>query len=203
MTMLRIAEINWKILFIKKTSDGMIDVLSKKGEVFLARIKPGKIIEVVGDDINNWFLQLKPFPNSKYIINGAEYVTDDAGRIVSTKVKLPLAKASSHRDSCVQKKMASLKGSLSSDDAGHLIGDQFGGSSNMVNLVPMNGKINKGTYKQIEMEWKRAIESGKDVKVDLKLKYPTKPTNCERPDWIEVIYEIDGQRVTKLIKNAA
>ena len=99
--------------------------------------------------------------------------------------------------------MGKLKGSLQGDDAGHIIGNQFGGSSNMVNLVPMKGNVNKGVYKQMENEWRRAIDLGKKVDVEIKIKYPHQPKNCERPDWIEVIYDIDGQKVTKLIKNAA
>lgn len=189
----------------KKLGNGTIEVFSKDGKHFLASIKPGKIIEVTGDNVNNWFLQLKPFPNVKYVINGAEYITDDAGRIIGSKAKLPLANVSSpiFRDTNVQRQMASLKGSLQGDNAGHIIGNQFGGSSNMVNLVPMKEKINKGTYKQIENEWRRAINLGKEVKIEIKLKYPTHPKDCERPDWFEVIYEIDGKKVTKFIKNAA
>lgn len=190
----------------RKLKDGSIEVLSKNAaQSRLAIIKPGKIIEVVGDDVNNWFLQLKPFPDMKYIINGAEYVTDDMGRIVNAKTKLTSSHLSGtrYRDGNVQKQMANLKGSVDGDHAGHLIGNQFGGSTNMVNLVPMNGKINTGTFKQMENQWKRAIESGKEVNLSIKLKYPNKPAGCERPDWIEVIFEIDGETVTELIKNAA
>ena len=189
----------------KKSKDGLIEVFDKEGKHLLATIKPGRVIEVVGNDVNNWFLQLKPFPNSKYIINGAEYMTDDAGRIVASKAKLPLpvGNGTQFRDGNVQKQMGKLKGSLQGDDAGHIIGNQFGGSSNMVNLVPMKGNVNKGVYKQMENEWRRAIDLGKKVDVEIKIKYPHQPKNCERPDWIEVIYDIDGQKVTKLIKNAA
>ena len=67
----------------------------------------------------------------------------------------------------------------------------------------MKGNVNKGVYKQMENEWRRAIDLGKKVDVEIKIKYPHQPKNCERPDWIEVIYDIDGQKVTKLIKNAA
>lgn len=189
----------------RRLKDGSIEVLSKNTQTRLATIKPGKIIEVVGEDVNNWFLQLKPFPDVKYIINGAEYVTDDMGRIISSKTKLSPSnlKTTRHRDSNVQKQMSNLKGSKDGDHAGHLIGDQFGGSSNMINLVPMNGNVNTGTFKQLENQWKKAIENGKDVKLDIKLKYPNKPKGCERPDWIEVKFEIDGKLETKLIKNAA
>lgn len=188
----------------RKLKDGSIEVLSKNAaQSRLAIIKSGKIIEVVGDDVNNWFLQLKPFPDMKYIINGAEYVTDDMGRIVNAKAKLRSSNLSGtrYRDGNVQKQMANLKGSLDGDHAGHLIGNQFGGSTNMVNLVPMNGKINTGAFKRLENQWKRAIENGKEVNLIIKLKYPNKPAGCERPDWIEIIFEIDGEFETELIKN--
>lgn len=186
----------------KPMKDGTISVLTKEGKVFLAKIKPGRVIEVVGEDVNNWFLQLKPFPRVKYIINGAEYLTDDAGRVVKSKVKLSSSTiGKSHRDSGVQKQMAKLKNSHEGDDAGHLIADQFGGSSNMVNLVPMKGDINKGTYKQMENEWRKLIDAGKEVDIDINIKYPSTPQGCERPDWIEVIYMVDGKKTTKLFKN--
>ena len=71
----------------------------------------------------------------------------------------------------------------------------------MVNLVPMSKNVNTGEYKTLEKLWRDAIERGKEVGVEIKLKYPTKPIGLERPDWIEVVYEIDGSKMTKLIKN--
>lgn len=186
----------------KPLKDGTIEVLSKEGKAVLAKIKPGKVIEVIGDDVNNWFLQLKPFANCKYIINGAEYLTDDAGRVIKTKVKLsPSTVCKSHRDSGVQKQMALLKNSLKGDDAGHIIADQFGGASNMLNLIPMKGDINKGAYKQMENELRKFIREGKEVFIDTSIKYPKEPPTFQRPDWIEVIYIVDGKKITKLFKN--
>ena len=188
----------------KKLKDGSVEVLSKNAtQSRLAIIKPGKIIEVVGDDVNNWFLQLKPFPNAKYIINGTEYVIDDMGRVINAKAKLNSFNPK-YRDGNVQRQMANLKGSMNGDHAGHLIGNRFGGSTNMVNLVPMNGnKVNNGTFKQLENKWQNAIKNGKEVNLIIKLKYPNKPAGCERPDWIEVIYEVDGKTERELIKNVA
>lgn len=188
----------------KKVKDGSIQVFSKDGQHLLATMKPGKIIEVTGWNVNNWFMQLKPFSDAKYIINGAEYITDNSGRIVRSKVKLVPSNLDKevYRDAKVQLQMAIQKGSCQGDDAGHIIANRFGGSSNMVNLVPMNKNINRGSYKQIENEWSRYLKNGKDVNVDIKLKYPVKPEGCERPDWIEVVYEVDGNNITKLIKNS-
>jgi len=188
----------------KKVKDGSIQVFSKDGQHLLATMKSGKIIEVTGWNVNNWFLQLKPFADAKYVINGAEYITDNSGRIIRSKVKLVPSNLDKevYRDAKVQLQMAIQKGSSQGDDAGHIIANRFGGSSNMVNLVPMNKNINRSSYKQIENEWSRYLKNGKDVNVDIKLKYPAKPEGCERPDWIEVIYEVDGNTITKLIKNS-
>lgn len=187
----------------EKMKDGTILVMTKEGKVVLGKIKPGRIVEVIGDDVNNWFLQLKPFANTKYIINDAEYLTDDMGRVISSKVNLNKSNlgTAKFRDSNVQKQMAQLKGSLQGDDAGHLIANQFGGSTNMVNLVPMKSEVNKSTLKSLENKWRSLLEEGKEVKVDIKLKYPTHPVGCERPDWIEIIYEVDGKKTPALIKN--
>lgn len=191
----------------KKMKDGSIEVFNRDGTTLLATIKPGKIIEVIGDNINNWFLQLKPFPNTKYLINNVEYLTDDLGRVIKAKSKITSSNISGkkYRDSNVQRQMSTLKGSIPSDDAGHLIGNQFGGSSNMINLVPMSSSINRqgGAFAKIEQQLSKALKDHKDVEIEIILKYPTKPNGTQRPEWFEVTYYIDGVKNVELLKNVA
>lgn len=191
----------------KKMKDGSIDVFYRDGKIVLAKIKPGRIVEVVGDDVNNWFLQLKPFPNAKYLINNVEYFTDDIGRVIKAKSKITFSNMVGHkyRDSNVQRQMSALKGSMPYDDAGHLIGNQFGGSSNMINLVPMSSSINRqgGAFAKIERQLSNALKDNRDVEIEIVLKYPTKPNDTQRPEWFEVTYYIDGIKNTKLLKNVA
>lgn len=189
----------------KKLKDGSINVFYRDGTTVLAKIKPGRIVEVIGPDVNNWFLQLKPFPRTKYMINNAEYLTDDLGRVVNVKCRIRPSNLVSlkYRDSNVQRQMSVLKGSLSTDDAGHLLGNQFGGSSNMINLVPMSSSLNRqgGDFAKIERRLSKALKNGQDVDLEIMLKYPTEPNGTQRPGWFEVIYLIDGVKSTELLKN--
>lgn len=191
----------------KKLKDGSIDVFYRDGTTILAKIKPGKIIEVIGNDVNNWFLQLKPFPKTKYVINNAEYLTDDLGRIIKAKSKINPTnlEGQKYRDSNVQRQMAALKGSFLGDDAGHLIGNQFGGSSNMINLVPMSSALNRqgGDFAKIEQKLTKALKEGKDVDIEIILKYPVNPSGVQRPEWFEITYSIDGIKNIELLKNIA
>lgn len=191
----------------KKIKDGSIEVFNRDGTTLLAKIKPGRVIEVIGDNINNWFLQLKPFPNTKYMINNVEYLTDDLGRVIKAKSKITPSNIAGqkYRDSNVQRQMSSLKGSMPNDDAGHLIGNQFGGSSNMINLVPMSSSINRqgGAFAKIEQQLSKALKENKDVEIEIILKYPTKPNGTQRPEWFEVTYYIDGVKNVELLKNVA
>lgn len=189
----------------KKIKDGSIEVFNRDGTILLAKIKPGRIIEVIGDNINNWFLQLKPFPSTKYMINSVEYLTDDLGRVIKAKSKITPSNVTGqkYRDSNVQRQMSSLKGSMPSDDAGHLIGNQFGGSSNMINLVPMSSSINRqgGAFAKIEQQLLRALKENKDVEIEIIIKYPIKPNGTQRPEWFEVTYYIDRVKNFELLKN--
>lgn len=189
----------------KKLKDGSIKVFYRDGKTILAKIKPGRIIEVVGDDVNNWFLQLKPFPNTKYIINNAEYLTDDLGRVISARSKIKPSDmvGKKFRDGGVQKQMTILKKSIPGDDAGHLIGNQFGGSSNMVNLVPMSSSLNRqgGAFANIEKKLSKHLKEGKNVDLEILLKYPKNPYDIQRPEWFEVIYWIDGVKKVEVLKN--
>lgn len=36
----------------------------------LAKIKPGKVVEISTKDVNNWFAQLKPLASCIYVIDG-------------------------------------------------------------------------------------------------------------------------------------
>lgn len=191
----------------KKIKDGSIDVFYRNGTTVLAKIKPGRIIEVVGKDVNNWFLQLKPFPEAKYLINNVEYLTDEFGRVIKAKSKIHPSNVigQKFRDTNVQRKMSYLKGSFPNDDAGHLIGNQFGGSSNMINLVPMSSSLNRqgGAFAKIEQKLSKALKDNKDVEIEIILKYPTKPSGSQRPDWFEVTYYINGVKNIELLKNIA
>lgn len=112
-----------------------------------------------------------------------KYRTDDQGRIISAEAddlqhtkreeRLP------HNSETLEKQ----KG----DDAGHLIGDRFGGSPDIDNLVSQEATVNRGEYKKMEDEWAEAVAKGEKVQVNIEVKYED---DKKRPSEIDVQYKI-------------
>jgi hypothetical protein len=84
------------------------------------------------------------------------------------------------------------------DHAGHIAGDRFGGSPELDNLVSQLENVNLSKYKLIENEWARALEEGKQVAVNVEIKYGA---DGLRPSEFLVEYTIDGKFVTQTIPN--
>ncbi|MGL5150829.1 MAG: DNA/RNA non-specific endonuclease [Clostridium sp.] len=89
-------------------------------------------------------------------------------------------------------------GKLSGDHAGHLAGDRFGGSPELDNLVSQSSNVNLSQYKKIENQWATAIKEGKQVKVNVEIKYDG---DGLRPSEFNVQYEIDGKYFERDILN--
>ena len=93
---------------------------------------------------------------------------------------------------------------LPDDDGGHLIARSFGGSKDIDNLVPQSKYINRsfkenGDWYNMEKEWQKAIDKGKDVKnIKIKVKYEGQ---SQRPSGFSVIYEIGSARHSRYIHN--
>lgn len=89
-------------------------------------------------------------------------------------------------------------GKLDGDHAGHLAGDRFGGSPELDNLVSQSSNVNLSQYKKMENQWAQAIKEGKQVKVNVEVKYEG---NSLRPSKFNVQYEIDGEAFSKNLLN--
>lgn len=75
----------------------------------------------------------------------------------------------------------------------------FNGIGEKLNLVPMDGNLNKGAWKQMENAWTSALKDGKQVNVKIE---PFYIGNSKRPDSFSVTYSINGTRpVIKDISN--
>ncbi|MDM5188375.1 DNA/RNA non-specific endonuclease [Bacillus sp. DX4.1] len=109
--------------------------------------------------------------------------------------KLPLTKRSD-RLSHSKNTPGKIKGE---DNAGHLAGDRFGGSPKIDNLVSQLEKVNKSEYKKIENQWATALEEGKQVKVNVEIKYDG---DNLRPSESYIEYEIDGKYFERDILNS-
>lgn len=81
-------------------------------------------------------------------------------------------------------------GKLPGDQAGHVIGDRFGGSPELDNILSQLGKSNQGSYKQLENQWARALENGQNVQVDIRTYYHP---DGVRPKSYYIRYWIDGE----------
>ena len=93
---------------------------------------------------------------------------------------------------------ANSPGKLSGDHAGHLAGDRFGGSADLDNIVSQSQNVNLSSYKKIENQWANALKEGKDVTVNVDIKYNE---NGLRPTEFNVEYTIDGKYFSKDIIN--
>ena len=89
-------------------------------------------------------------------------------------------------------------GKLEGDHAGHLIGDRFGGSPELDNLVSQAKDVNMSEYKVIENKWATALTNGRNVSVRIDINYSTGIT---RPISFDVFYCIDGVEHHQTIKN--
>jgi predicted ribonuclease toxin of YeeF-YezG toxin-antitoxin module len=127
-------------------------------------------------------------PNAEYTTGEHDYhyKTDDQGRIIHAEtddLKLTDRDERLPHDS-------DTPGKQEGDDAGHLIGDRFGGSPEIDNLISQSSDVNRGEYKKMENEWADAIKNGEKVEVKIDVKYEG---DDKRPSEIIVQYKIgDG-----------
>ncbi|HBO3036075.1 TPA: DNA/RNA non-specific endonuclease [Pseudomonas aeruginosa] len=136
----------------------------------------------------------RPKPDSKYKTGEHEYIyeTDSLGRIKEVKADdLKLTTRESRLPHS-----ANSPGKLDGDHAGHLIGDRFGGSPRLDNIVSQSSSTNLSSYKKLENQWAKAIQEGKKVSVKITPNYSgTSP----RPSSFTVEQVINGtKKVTRL-----
>ncbi|WP_342755385.1 hemagglutinin repeat-containing protein [Pantoea sp. MBD-2R] len=130
----------------------------------------------------------KPEPNTIYQVDGNKtYYTDELSRTTNVTASLSLSK--SDRNTYQQCKAG--KCGSTGDEGGHLIASIFNGPGEKLNLVPMNGNLNKGAWKQMENSWATALKDGRKIDVNIQ---PIYSGNNTRPDRVIVQYSIDGSR---------
>ncbi|MDC9581627.1 DUF637 domain-containing protein [Xenorhabdus sp. PR6a] len=137
----------------------------------------------------NWNKELnKPQPNTIYHVDGNyTYHTDSSSR--TSQVEATLLLSRNDRNTYQQSKAG--KTGDAGDEGGHLIASIFNGPGEKLNLVPMDGNLNKGAWKQMENTWASALKEGKQVNVKIE---PIYNSNSVRPDKFNVKYSIDGAR---------
>ncbi|WP_336796301.1 DNA/RNA non-specific endonuclease [Erwinia aphidicola] len=138
----------------------------------------------------------KPEPNTVYKVDGNKtFQTDEQGRTSFAEGTLSWGK--NDRNTYQQCKAGQCGNP--GDEGGHLIASIFNGPGEKLNLVPMDGNLNKGVWKQMENTWASALRNGQQVNVKIA---PVYIGDSKRPDSFSVIYSIDGARpVIKDISN--
>lgn len=122
------------------------------------------------------------------------YETDELGRISNWNTENLQLTQREKRLNHVAKTPGKLKG----DHAGHLAGDRFGGSPKLDNMVSQSQHVNLSDYRKIENIWAQAIKQGKEVAVNVEVRYDK---NGLRPTEFIVEYIIDGDATIQNIFN--
>lgn len=145
-------------------------------------------------------------PNNQYDLNGYSYKTDDMGRIKNAAGKLHLKEHQGRL--AIEDSLNDIgKGDERAtrdvmghplDDRGHLVGDQFGGAPSLGNLIPQDAKVNQGIYKNFEDRLAKQTKAGKDVKVDINVKYEGE---SRRPDSLIFKYSINVEKFVQIFPN--
>ena len=128
-------------------------------------------------------------PNNSYEINGYRYGTDDFGRIVSAEGTLHMKDREGRlpiRDSIEDIGKGDQR---STDDRGHLIGDQFDGSNGLENMIPQDAGVNRNDFRNFENDLAVQVKSGSEVYVKIE---PVYEGESWRPDSVMVSFEING-----------
>lgn len=130
-------------------------------------------------------------PNNNYEINGYKYSTDEIGRIKNAEAS-PLRTKDWDGRKTIKDSIGDIgKGSEKiGDNRGHIIGDQFGGSNGLENMIPQDAYINKTTYKNFENMLAAEVKKGSNVEMYVNLIYEG---TSRRPNNIIVNYVINGK----------
>lgn len=162
------------------------------------RVETAEDKKYYDDNGNVYRVGDKLVADNNYKINGYEYKTDGEGRIVSAKGKLHL-KEHSGRQNIIDKKEVVGEGyQKTTDDRGHLIGDQFGGSNGKENLLPQDAKLNQGEVKNLEKSLAKQVDAGNEVYLKVEPHYEQ---YSKRPDSYTYTYTINGDTNVKFYRN--
>ncbi len=155
-------------------------------------------VEVASGSKGNWSKELNhPQPNTVYHVDNTNvYRTDEMGRVSRVDGELSLT----NRDRNTYQQAAAGHSGKPGDEGGHLIATIMNGPGEKLNLVPMNGNLNKGAWKQMENSWAEALKDGKPVAVTIEPVYAGKSI---RPESFNVTYRIGNERpVEHIFKNS-
>lgn len=198
---------------MKDFADGVIVKSTKQGIELVSKDFPNSAIKITNNIIRgkggslvnsgpvNEFLN-KLLPNKTYIIDDVfVYKTDDLGRVISCSADRNKARTISRgaTNSDVQNLVVKSLDGRPGDNGGHLIARATGGPNELINQVPMAGKLNQnGQWRELERLEEDALKQGKKVTSERKLLYRGSE---KRPYAIEFTTKIDGKATTTIVEN--
>ena len=138
----------------------------------------------------------KLLPNTRYMLEGSTYVTNEYGSIISCDAQLKYSPEGDRN--LKEQREAGADERLEGDDGGHIVARMLGGTEGGENLIPMRRTLNRGDYKIMENQIAKALQEGKDASLHLDLSYAS---HVQRPDLIKSVYSIDGNRTEILFEN--
>ena len=150
-------------------------------------------------------------PNTTYQFGNYAWSTDDQARIVHVEGKVKLKKHGRKTTDQVTTTAIGKSADAQPGDVGfHLVGDQFDGPINRLNVVPGNGvsfgelkALNLSAYKSWEKEVAVLAQTHDDLTIRIKAKF-NKSNGTTRPDVFEVAYHTgDGKWEKTLLRNQA
>ncbi|MBO9576294.1 MAG: DNA/RNA non-specific endonuclease [Sphingobium sp.] len=92
------------------------------------------------------------------------------------------------------------KDRLPNDHGGHFISILFDPPPGLINIFAQNKNFNKSAYRKMEISWVKHLKAGRQVYVDIAASYTGL---SQRPDFIRVIWFVDGERFEKTFANEA
>ncbi len=137
-------------------------------------------------------------PNTRFERNGYSYETDEKGRVISAEGQLQVKNHQGRNEMPDSRDVVAHGEMACTDDRGHLIADRFNGSGELENLIPMEGKLNKGDYAKLEDTLADAVNDGADVRLRVE---PVYEGDAVRPSEFRVSYSIDGEKDAVIFKN--
>ncbi|MBW8756986.1 MAG: DNA/RNA non-specific endonuclease, partial [Burkholderiales bacterium] len=152
-------------------------------------------------------------PNSNYEFGNYVWKTDDRGRIASVEgqVSINPQDGRAGTDGWSTVKIGQGPDSQPGDVGFHLIGDQFGGPTNKLNVVPGNGfrlgadvpNLNQGAYKSWEEYVKGVAANNPNAVVEMRVEPVYNLGNLtSRPDAFNASHRIDGGNwTTRIFRN--
>jgi HK97 family phage portal protein len=134
----------------------------------------------------------------KVTSNGYHFELDEQNRTVRARGELRLDGGQTRNPR--RQREEGKPDRLGSDEGGHFIARQFGGPKEAINLFAQDRNFNRSGYAQLENEWRRNLQAGKKVEVDIRAYYSR---GSKRPDVIHVTYYIDGKRIPQRFPNSS